>query len=90
MPVFEPQDGNRRFVDGRPLANRTNAVVRKELVELGQAPHTAIIGCADSRAPLETIFDTMPGTVAPVFLFRAFLYCLLCLGRASLVSASPR
>ena len=27
----------------------------------GQQPHTAIIGCADSRAPLETVFDAMPG-----------------------------
>ena len=88
MPVFEPQDGNRRFVDGRPLANRTNAVVRKELVELGQAPHTAIIGCADSRAPLETIFDTMPGTVAPVFLFRVSTVSF-CFGRNLLVSAAP-
>ena len=55
------QDGNRRFLEGRPLANRTNSVIRKELVAQGQAPHTAIVGCADSRAPLETIFDTMPG-----------------------------
>ena len=55
------EEGNRRFVDGRPLANRTNTAMRKELVEQGQAPHTAIIGCADSRAPLETIFDAMPG-----------------------------
>ena len=55
------QDGNRRFVDGCPLANRTNSAIRKELVVQGQAPHTAIVGCADSRAPLETIFDTMPG-----------------------------
>ena len=39
----------------------TNSVIRKELVAQGQAPHTAIVGCADSRAPLETIFDTMPG-----------------------------
>ena len=29
----------------------------------GQAPHTAIIGCADSRAPLELVFDAMPGDI---------------------------
>ncbi|CAE7241323.1 mtcA2, partial [Symbiodinium pilosum] len=46
------KDGNKRFVEGRPLANRTNSVIRKELVAQGQAPHTAIVGCADSRAPL--------------------------------------
>ena len=26
-----------------------------------QPPHTAIIGCADSRVPMETIFDALPG-----------------------------
>ncbi|CAJ1409805.1 unnamed protein product [Effrenium voratum] len=53
--------GNRRFVDGRPLGARTKDAARRQLVDQGQAPHTAIIGCADSRAPLETIFDAMPG-----------------------------
>ena len=37
--------------------------MRNALVDMGQAPHTAIIGCADSRAPLETIFDAMPGDI---------------------------
>ena len=30
-------------------------------MDQGQSPHTALIGCADSRAPLEAIFDAMPG-----------------------------
>ena len=55
------QDGNRRFVNGCPWGSKTKEAARQQLVEDGQAPHTAIIGCADSRAPLETIFDTMPG-----------------------------
>ncbi|CAJ1412963.1 unnamed protein product [Effrenium voratum] len=55
------KEGNRRFVDGRPLGARTKDAARRQLVDQGQAPHTAIIGCADSRAPLETIFDAMPG-----------------------------
>ena len=42
-------------------SSKTDKIMRKELVDMGQAPHTAIIGCADSRAPLETIFDAMPG-----------------------------
>ena len=29
----------------------------------GQAPHTAVIGCADSRAPVESIFDALPGDI---------------------------
>ena len=35
----------------------------QELVDLGQAPHTAIFGCADSRAPIETVFDALPGDI---------------------------
>ncbi|CAE7491139.1 mtcA2, partial [Symbiodinium sp. CCMP2592] len=57
------KEGNARFVAGRPVSIRTNAEMRALLVEEGQAPHTAIIGCADSRAPLEKIFDAMPGDI---------------------------
>ena len=69
-PSMSPEDalellkeGNRRFVDGQPLGSKTQKVQRHQLVDEGQAPHTAIIGCADSRAPLETIFDAMPGDI---------------------------
>ena len=55
------KEGNTRFLNGAPTAAQTDKIMRKELVDMGQAPHTAIIGCADSRAPLETIFDAMPG-----------------------------
>ena len=57
------KEGNARFIKGEPQATRTNKDMRKQLVDMGQAPHTAIIGCADSRAPLETIFDTLPGDI---------------------------
>ena len=57
------KDGNDRFIKGEPMATRTNDLMRQELVDMGQAPHTAIIGCSDSRAPLETIFDAMPGDI---------------------------
>lgn len=40
-----------------------NEATRKQLEITGEAPHCAIIGCADARAPLETIFDAMPGAV---------------------------
>eukprot|EP00438_Fugacium_kawagutii_P010822 Skav230390 [mRNA] locus=scaffold62:404899:407803:- [translate_table: standard] len=55
------REGNRRFVQGKPLATRTSQGMRLELVDQGQAPHTAVIGCADSRAPVESIFDALPG-----------------------------
>ena len=48
-------------MDGRPFGSITKHAARRQLVDEGQAPHTAIIGCADSRAPLEMIFDAMPG-----------------------------
>jgi len=57
------KEGNARFVEGKPQSIKTNAEMRTLLVEEGQAPHTAIIGCADSRAPLEKIFDAMPGDI---------------------------
>ena len=57
------KEGNRRFVKGEQQATRTNEGMRNALVDMGQAPHTAVIGCADSRAPLETIFDAMPGDI---------------------------
>ena len=53
--------GNGRFVKGECLGARTNHELRQQLVTEGQSPHTAIIGCADSRAPLEAVFDAMPG-----------------------------
>lgn len=66
--ALEPEDalkrlmeGNHRFVSGEPRATATSSPMRKALVKQGQAPHTAVVGCADSRAPLETLFDMMPG-----------------------------
>ena len=57
------KEGNQRFVKGDVLGSNTNDHFRRLLVEQGQAPHTAIIGCADSRAPLETVFDALPGDI---------------------------
>ena len=57
------KDGNQRFVEGKPQSSKVDSIMRKELDREGQAPHTAIIGCADSRCPLETLFDTLPGDI---------------------------
>eukprot|EP00434_Breviolum_minutum_P016179 symbB.v1.2.014258.t1/scaffold1023.1/size143418/2 len=57
------KEGNQRFIKGEQINTRTSEKMREDLVDLGQAPHSAIIGCADSRVPLETIFDTMPGDI---------------------------
>ena len=55
------KEGNGRFVLGTPLAKAANDKMREDLVNHGQAPHTAVLGCADSRAPVDIIFDAMPG-----------------------------
>ena len=53
--------GNERFAVGAPLAEHATSTMREALANHGQAPHTAIIGCADSRVPVDTVFDAMPG-----------------------------
>jgi carbonic anhydrase len=52
-------EGNRRFVDGAPRAPVPSA----ERIELasGQNPFAVVLGCSDSRVPIETIFDQQPG-----------------------------
>jgi carbonic anhydrase len=48
--------GNRRFVAGQPLApNRGFERLRETATR--QAPIAAFLGCADSRVPIEIVFD---------------------------------
>jgi carbonic anhydrase len=51
------REGNRRFVAGaQSLGTLVNQVRRNELVS-GQKPFAVILGCSDSRVPVETVFD---------------------------------
>lgn len=54
-------EGNRRFVEEQPQA----PVASAERVHLasGQTPFATILGCSDSRVPIETIFDQHPGNL---------------------------
>ncbi len=54
-------EGNRRYVEEHPVAS----VVSAQRVELasGQSPFATILGCSDSRVPIETIFDQQPGNL---------------------------
>src|SRR5579863_10387808 len=51
------QDGNRRFVSD--VSNRDAITSRSRRLELtaSQAPFAAILGCSDSRVPVEIVFD---------------------------------
>ena len=55
------KDGNERFATGAPISGKVHQSMREALATVGQAPHTALVGCADSRVPLETVFDALPG-----------------------------
>ena len=52
-------EGNRRYVDGSPRAAASSAH-RVELAD-AQRPFAVVLGCSDSRVPVETIFDQGPG-----------------------------
>lgn len=54
-------EGNRRFVEERPQAT-VHSALRVELAS-GQNPFAVILGCSDSRVPIETIFDQQPGNL---------------------------
>ncbi|MBB4303634.1 carbonic anhydrase [Rhodobium orientis] len=60
MPNFPSEllDGYRAFSSGRLAAERFRYA---RLAEMGQKPSVMVIGCCDSRAAPETIFDARPG-----------------------------
>ena len=50
------REGNNRFVSGRIIHAHTSKSRRAEVVK-GQEPFATIISCADSRVPVERVFD---------------------------------
>ena len=55
------KEGNARFAAETPQQNIVTAELRNSLFKNGQKPYAAIVGCSDSRVPVEIIFDTGPG-----------------------------
>ena len=52
------EEGNRRFISGlKSIDTMATHQQRADLAENGQRPYAIILGCADSRAPAELIFD---------------------------------
>jgi carbonic anhydrase len=56
--------GNKRFVSGRP--EHGHRVSAAAAASGGQQPHAVVIGCIDSRVPLEAIFDQTFGSICVV------------------------
>jgi carbonic anhydrase len=50
------KEGNRRFAAGTPRQTLAGDARRAELLD-GQEPFAIILGCSDSRAPAELVFD---------------------------------
>jgi carbonic anhydrase len=70
-PPVRPEDalaellaGNKRFVSGRPTHGHD--VAAAAAASGGQAPHAVVLGCIDSRVPLEAIFDQTFGSICVV------------------------
>ena len=64
-------EGNTRFAEGRPTCRPLIARVRK--LAGGQSPFATVLGCADSRVPVETVFDHEPGDIFVVRLAGNFM-----------------
>lgn len=47
--------GNQRFLAGR--SHETTRLFRPELAHAAQRPFAIVLGCSDSRTPVETLFD---------------------------------
>jgi carbonic anhydrase len=54
-------DGNRRFAEGRMTSFDEDLIVLKAKTEEKQEPFAAVLSCADSRVPVELIFDQSIG-----------------------------
>mmetsp|Transcript_3414 Transcript_3414/g.9737 ORF Transcript_3414/g.9737 Transcript_3414/m.9737 type:complete len:421 (-) Transcript_3414:477-1739(-) len=54
--------GNSRFWNGTPERVDMSAVERRQLIH-GQVPKVAVLGCADSRVPIEMVLDQGIGDV---------------------------
>lgn len=56
-PLARLEAGNDRFISGRTIHPRVDGTHRIEVVENGQHPFAIIVSCADSRIPVERVFD---------------------------------
>lgn len=58
--------GNRRFVNGEPHHGHEIGAAAEAAASGGQEPYAVVIGCIDSRVPLEAIFDQNFGSICVV------------------------
>jgi carbonic anhydrase len=56
-------DGNARFVDGRLSSFDEDLTILKQKTVAKQEPFAAVLSCADSRVPVELVFDQSIGHI---------------------------
>src|SRR5207237_5978867 len=54
-------DGNKRFTQGQLTSFNDDLKLLKEKTAESQAPFAAVLSCADSRVPVELVFDQTIG-----------------------------
>lgn len=59
--LAELMAGNQRFITGRMTSNEHDLAILKEKTIDKQEPFAALLSCADSRVPVELIFDQTIG-----------------------------
>jgi carbonic anhydrase len=59
----ELRDGNRRFTSGRLTAHEQDLAILKQNTSEKQEPFAAVLSCADSRVPVELLFDQSIGHI---------------------------
>lgn len=55
--------GNKRFTSGKMTAHEQDLAILKQHTEGKQEPFAAVLSCADSRVPVELIFDQSIGHI---------------------------
>ena len=61
--LAELVDGNKRFTSGRMTAYEHDLEILKQHNEEKQEPFAAVLSCADSRVPVELVFDQSIGHI---------------------------
>ncbi|MFF5171832.1 carbonic anhydrase [Micromonospora sp. NPDC000089] len=63
--LVELLSGNRRFVSGRPVHGH-DVTAAAAVASGDQQPYAVLLGCIDSRVPLEAIFDQTFGSICVI------------------------
>jgi carbonic anhydrase len=61
--LAELMAGNKRFTSGRMTSHEHDLAILREHTEEKQEPFAAVLSCADSRVPVELVFDQSIGHI---------------------------